>query len=38
MRIFLAVSVTIRVAVFSLLAGLIIGLVLAAQFAPVPGS
>jgi hypothetical protein len=38
MRIFLAISVTVRVAFFSLLAGLVIGLVLASQLAPVPGS
>lgn len=38
MRLFLAVSVTVRVAVFALITGLILGLALAGQFAPVPGS
>jgi hypothetical protein len=37
-KIFLALSVTVRAAVFALLAGVLIGLVLATQLAPVPGS
>jgi hypothetical protein len=37
-KLFLAFSVTVRVASFALLAGVLIGLVLAMQLTPVPGS
>jgi ABC-type arginine transport system permease subunit len=35
---FCAVSVTVRVAVFTLFLGVVLGIALATQFAPVPGS
>jgi len=36
-RLFCAISTTVRVAGFALLAGVVIGILLAVQLAPVPG-